>query len=104
MSLAVEPTNQACSDGHKPQTRRMRTGGTATAGNRVLGEEYSRRKASSLRLRLIPEKLCGNGYIFQQQRVIPVCYFAKEASCSVLKEDGELKFSALFKIIRCYSL
>ncbi|KAB2637484.1 mitochondrial ubiquitin ligase activator of nfkb 1-A [Pyrus ussuriensis x Pyrus communis] len=29
--------------------------------------------------------------------VIPVCYFAKEASCSVLKEDGELKFSALFK-------
>ncbi|KAB2614837.1 hypothetical protein D8674_021425 [Pyrus ussuriensis x Pyrus communis] len=31
--------------------------------------------------------LCGNGYFLQQERVIPVCYFAKEASCSVLKED-----------------
>ncbi|RXH86338.1 hypothetical protein DVH24_017391 [Malus domestica] len=31
------------------------------------------------------------------QRVISVCYFAKEASCSVLKEDGESKFLALFK-------
>ncbi|TQD73954.1 hypothetical protein C1H46_040524 [Malus baccata] len=51
MSLAVEPTNQACSDGHKPQTHRMRTGGTATAGNRAFRDEHSRRIPSSLRLR-----------------------------------------------------
>ncbi|KAM2946193.1 hypothetical protein COP2_029021 [Malus domestica] len=47
MSLAVEPTNQARSDGHKPQTHRMR----ATAGNRAFRDEHSRRIASSLRLR-----------------------------------------------------
>ncbi|XP_050155859.1 uncharacterized protein LOC126629776 isoform X2 [Malus sylvestris] len=35
--------------------------------------------------------LCGNGYILQQQRVIPVCYFAKEASCSMLKEDDDVR-------------
>nr|XP_028958133.1 uncharacterized protein LOC103440910 isoform X2 [Malus domestica] len=36
-------------------------------------------------------QLCGNGYILQQQRVIPVCYFAKEASCSMLKEDDDVR-------------
>ncbi|XP_070663099.1 uncharacterized protein [Malus domestica] len=36
-------------------------------------------------------QLCGNGYILQQQRVISVCYFAKEASCSVLKEDDDVR-------------
>ncbi|XP_048425916.1 uncharacterized protein LOC103939550 [Pyrus x bretschneideri] len=32
-------------------------------------------------------QLCGNGYILQQERVILVWYFAKEASCSMLRED-----------------
>ncbi|RXH87762.1 hypothetical protein DVH24_034662, partial [Malus domestica] len=40
--------------------------------------------------------LCGNGYILEQERVIPVCYFAKEVSCSVLKEDGTYMVMPLF--------
>ncbi|KAB2622093.1 hypothetical protein D8674_024275 [Pyrus ussuriensis x Pyrus communis] len=40
-------------------------------------------------------KLCGNGYILQQERVIPVCYFAKEASCSMLREDVVIEISSV---------
>jgi hypothetical protein len=37
-------------------------------------------------------QLCGNGVILQQERLIPVRHFAKEANRPVLKGDGELKF------------
>ncbi|CAN6561995.1 unnamed protein product [Malus baccata var. baccata] len=81
MSLAVEPTNQARSDGHKPQTHRMRTGGTATAGNRAFRDEHSRRIASSLRLRDLIQfpdpqeaKEPGNGF-YRKSFQVAVKYF-----------------------------
>ncbi|CAN6697284.1 unnamed protein product [Malus baccata var. baccata] len=81
MSLAVEPTNQARSDGHKPQTHRMRTGGTSTAGNRAFRDEHSRRIASSLRLRDLIQfpdpqeaKEPGNGF-YRKSFQVAVKYF-----------------------------
>ncbi|KAM2852065.1 hypothetical protein PS2_028097 [Malus domestica] len=79
MSLAVEPTNQARSDGHKPQTHRMR----ATAGNRAFRDEHSRRIASSLRLRDLIQfpdpheaKEPGNGFYRKSFQVAVKTYIA----------------------------
>ncbi|XP_048426909.1 probable ATP synthase 24 kDa subunit, mitochondrial [Pyrus x bretschneideri] len=47
--------------------------------------------AFSSRLLSKSRQLCGNGFILQQERVIPVRYFAKEASRPVLKGDEMLK-------------
>ncbi|KAM0971333.1 hypothetical protein ACFX13_019531 [Malus domestica] len=47
--------------------------------------------AFSSRLLSKSRQLCGNGVILQQDRVIPVRYFAKEASRPVLKGDEMLK-------------
>ena len=47
--------------------------------------------AFSSRLLSKSRQLCGNGFILQQERVIPVRCFAKEASRPVLKGDEMLK-------------
>ncbi|KAM1709791.1 hypothetical protein FF1_000275 [Malus domestica] len=47
--------------------------------------------AFSSRLLSKSRQLCGNGFILQQERVIPVRYFVKEASRPVLKGDEMLK-------------